>query len=114
MKMFKWQHTNKHVLSIHLKQNDSREQATFLIFGGNFLIFEQLYSNIFWVYCEATFPEFTSTIYSCLVNGVWGMENGEWRMGNGDGEWGRGMKNGEWGTGNGESLKGAISKRGNL
>ncbi len=43
----------------------SREQATFLNFGGNFLIFEQLKSN-FWVYCEATFPEFTSTIYSCL------------------------------------------------
>ena len=40
--MFKWQQTNKHVLSIYLKQNDSREQATFLNFGGNFLIFEQL------------------------------------------------------------------------
>ena len=66
MKMFKWQQTNKHVLSIHLKQNDSREQATFLNFGGNFLIFEQLLSN-FWVYCEATFPEFTNTIYSCLT-----------------------------------------------
>ena len=60
--------TNKHVLSIYLKQNDSREQATFLNFGGNFLIFEQLYSN-FWVYCEGTFPEFTSTIYSCLMPG---------------------------------------------
>ena len=34
--------TNKHVLSIYLKQNDSREQATFLNFGGNVLIFEQL------------------------------------------------------------------------
>ena len=34
--------TNKYVLSIYLKQNDSREQATFLNFGGNFLIFEQL------------------------------------------------------------------------
>ena len=33
---------NKHVLSIYLKQNDPREQATFLNFGGNFLIFEQL------------------------------------------------------------------------
>ena len=58
--------TNKHVLSIYLKQNDSREQATFLNFGGNFLIFEQLQSN-FWVYCEETFPEFTSTIYSRLL-----------------------------------------------
>ena len=57
--------TNKHVLSIYLKQNDSTEQAT-LNFGGNFLIFEQLKSN-FWVYCEATIPEFTSTIYSCLI-----------------------------------------------
>ena len=50
--MFKWQQTNKHVLSIYLKQNDSREQATFLNFGGNFFIFEQLKSN-FWVYCES-------------------------------------------------------------
>ena len=58
--------TNKHVLSIYLKQNDSREQATFLNFGSNFLIFEQLQSN-FWVYCEGTFPEFTSTIYSRLL-----------------------------------------------
>ena len=31
------------VLSICLKQNNSREQATFLNVGGNFLIFEQLY-----------------------------------------------------------------------
>ena len=37
-KMFKWQQTNKHVLSIYLK-HDSREQATFLNFGGNVLIF---------------------------------------------------------------------------
>ena len=36
------QTNNKHVLIIYLKQNDSREQATFLNFGGNFLIFEQL------------------------------------------------------------------------
>ena len=35
--------TNKQTrLSIYLKQNDFREQATFLNFGGNFLIFEQL------------------------------------------------------------------------
>ena len=34
------------------------------------------------------------------------MGNGEWR----NGEW----RNGEWGTGNGESLKGGISKMGNL
>ena len=40
--MFKWQQKNKHVLIIYLKQNDSREQTTFLNFGGNFLIFEQL------------------------------------------------------------------------
>ena len=73
MKMFKWQQkkkqTNKHVLSIYLKEHDSRKQATFLNFGGNFLIFEQLKSN-FWVYCEATFPEFTSKIYSCLPGGL--------------------------------------------
>ena len=66
MKMFKWQQTNKHVLSIYLKQNNSREQATFTNVGGNFLIFEQLQSN-FWVYCDATLPEFTSIIYSCLL-----------------------------------------------
>ena len=57
---------NKSVSSIYLKQNDSREHATFLNFGGNFLILEKLKSN-FWVYCEATFPEFTSIIYSCLM-----------------------------------------------
>ena len=37
--------TNKQTrfkMSIYLKQNDSRVQATFLNFGGNFLIFEQL------------------------------------------------------------------------
>lgn len=45
--MFKWQQTNKHVLSIYLKQNDSREQATFLNFGGNFLIFEQHFKATF-------------------------------------------------------------------
>ena len=55
--------TNKHVLSIYLKQTDIREQGSFLNFGGNFFIFEQLLSN-----CEATFPEFTSTTYSCLVS----------------------------------------------
>ena len=50
----------------YLKQNNSREQATFLNFGGNFLIFEQLQSNV-WAHCEVTFTEFTSTIYSCLI-----------------------------------------------
>jgi len=64
MKMFKWQQTNKSVSSIYLKQNDSREQATFLNFGSNFLILEKLLGILC---CEATFPEFTSTIYSCLM-----------------------------------------------
>ena len=45
---------------------DAGEQATFLNFSGNFLTFEQLQSN-FWVYCDTTFPEFTSKIYSCLT-----------------------------------------------
>ena len=44
MKMFKWQQTNKQTRFEYLskKQNNSREQATFLNFGCNFLIFEQL------------------------------------------------------------------------
>ena len=41
-------------------------KGTFKKFGGNLLIFQQLQSN-FWVYWQATFPEFTSTIYLCLI-----------------------------------------------
>ena len=49
----------KYVLSIYLEQNDSRKQATFKTFGGNFLIsvsatLEQLLgvltSNFSWIY----------------------------------------------------------------
>ena len=47
---------------------------------------------------------------SKIENGEWGTGNGERGTGNGE----RGTGNGERGMGNGESLKGGISKRGNL
>ena len=52
----------KNVLSNYLEQNDSWKRATLKNFSGNFLVVQQLQSN-FWVYEQATFAEFTSTIY---------------------------------------------------
>ena len=72
MKMFKWQQTNKHVLSIYLKQNNSRASNFSKFCWQLFDIWatlEHLLSK-FWVYCEATIPEFVSTIYSCLTQAL--------------------------------------------
>ena len=49
---------------------------------------------------------YLNTAISKTGNGEW--KNGEWGTGNGK------MGNGERGTGNAESLKGGISKIGNL
>ena len=42
MKMFKWQQTNKHVLSIYLKQNDSRASNFSKFWGQLFDIWATL------------------------------------------------------------------------
>ena len=64
-------------------------------------------ARLFFEYSTRVIPTLSSLCEGLVLksgNGEWG--NGEW----GNGEWG----NGEWGTGNGESLKGGISKMGNL